>query len=564
MAQPAPKPTEWQIANAQELQVTDRQVLAMLRAAKRNVDRILADLPAGQQQIKRAQLESTRARLLAEQASVFERLGDIVAARRARAASRSAGLSAAVDRALLDAVGHGAEGQFLYESALQVGQRQIDAALARMKHSQLPLSKRIYNTSVWMGGRLGQLINTTLATSLNAKEFAAKARDWFNPNTPGGVRYAALRLARTEINNAFHAMTAEKAARDPWITEVEWNLSKSHPKPDICNEVHADSPFPADKVPARPHPQCMCYITPKPIEEDEFIDRFLKGEYDDFLDKELADAGWAPEEPEPQTQSKAAGTHEQQPEAIVQVAPEPVAEIVPKASTDGYSPGQWQVHNDTEERIRELQDDIRKLNPALSDEENRAFAEKLHGGTAEDGEILYKNGPHEVLFASKGTLTPEQQQRFLGYVDHMQGKFPSGRKMAIRVAPSSEFGWDVGGETTISTGHMRINEKVLKQDFWPGMPVSKGVPSALYVLAHEWGHAFPDKADARNTHTHKHAVDAGGMSRYGTQGGVDAEGHAAEGYAEAFAEWSLSNGKTTNPAALEYAKAFGWEARFGS
>lgn len=562
MTAPAPDPREWQIANAQELQVTDREVLAMLRAAKRRVDSILAELPAGKQEVRRAQLESTRARLLAEQAAVFERLGDIVSARRARAASRSAGLSAAADRALLGLVGKGAEGQFLYEGALQVGQRQIDAALARMRLSQLPLSKRIYNTSVWMGGRLGKLINETLATGLNAKEFAKRARDWFNPNTPGGVRYAAMRLARTEINNAFHAMTAEKAARDPWITEVEWNLSKSHPKPDICNKVAADSPFPSDKAPARPHPQCMCYITPKAIDEDEFIDRFLTGQYDDFLDAELAANGWAPEEPKPQTQSKAAGTHEQQPETIVQVAPEPIADITPKASADGYSPGQWQVHNDAEERIQEMQANIKKLNPALSDDENRAFAEKLVAGTSDDNDVIFKNGPHEVIFS--GSLSPEKQQEFLGHVDHMQSKFPANRELAIRVAPSSEFGWDVGGETTISTGHMRINERVLKQDFWPGMPVSKDVPSALYVLAHEWGHAFPNKEDARNTHTHRHAVDAGGMSRYGTHGGVDAEGHAAEGYAEAFAEWSLSNGKTTNPAAIEYARAFGWEARFGN
>jgi hypothetical protein len=316
VAIPKPKPSDWQIANAQELQVTDKQVLEMLRAAKKRVDSILAELPAGKQEVKRAQLESTRARLLAQQADVFERLGDIVSARRARAASRSAGLSAAADKALLDAVGRGAEGQFLYESALQVGQRQIDAAMARMRLSQLPLSKRIYNTQVWMQGRLGKLINETLATGLNAKEFARRARDWFNPNTPGGVRYAAMRLARTEINNAFHAMTAEKAARDPWIKQVDWNLSKSHPKPDICNEVHADSPFPSDKVPARPHPQCMCYITPKAIDEDEFIDNFLKGDYNDFLDKELAAAGWAPED------------QESTPKSTMELLSQPVPQVV--------------------------------------------------------------------------------------------------------------------------------------------------------------------------------------------------------------------------------------------
>jgi hypothetical protein len=509
-------------------------------------------------------LESTRARLLAEQASIFERLGDIVSARRARAASRSAGLSAAADRALLDLVGKGAEGQFLYESALEIGQRQIDAALARMKHSQLPLSKRIYNTSVWMGGRLGNLINETLASGLNAQEFAKRARDWFNPNTPGGVRYAAMRLARTEINNAFHAMTAEKAANDPWVHEVDWNLSKSHPKLDICNKVHAESPFPADKVPARPHPQCMCYITPKAIEEDEFIDNFLKGDYNDFLDKELAAAGWAPEEPAPKTASKAAATHEQVPEQLVPIAaptpPEP--DITPKASSDGYSPGQWQLQTDNTAAIEDLKKSLRAFNKDMSDEQLTAMAEKFLAGTTDDTDVEFRNGPHQVIFAGK--LSPEKQQEFLAHVDRMQSKFPANREMAIRVAPSSEFGWDVGGETTISTGHMRINERVMTQDFWPGMPVSKDVPSALYVLAHEWGHAFPDKHDARNTHVHKDAVKAGGMTRYGTHGGTDAEGHAAEGYAEAFAEWSLTDGKTTNPAAQAYAREFHWGERFGN
>jgi hypothetical protein len=535
MAIPKPDPRDWQIANAQELQLTDRQVLAMLRAAKKNVDKILAELPAGKQEIKRAQLESTRARLLAEQASIFERLGDIVSARRARAASRSSGLSAAADRALLDAVGKGAEGQFLYKSALEIGQRQIDAAMARMRLSQLPLSKRIYNTSVWMQGRLGKLINETLASGLNAKEFAKRARDWFNPNTPGGVRYAAMRLARTEINNAFHAMTAEKAANDPWVHEVDWNLSKSHPKPDICNVVHAESPFPADKVPARPHPQCMCYITPKAIEEDEFIDNFLKGDYDEFLDKELAAAGWQPEEPTPPTASQ---------------------------SGDGYAPGDWKLQTDNEQRIVEIQNRLKKAAPQMSDEQTREMAEKFLAGTANDTDVNYLNGPHEVLFT--GNISPEKQQLFLSYVDQMQTKFPAGRNLAIRVAPSTEFGWDTGGETTLGTGYIRINEKVMLQDFWPGMPVSKDVPSALYVLAHEWGHAFPDKEQARDKHAHHHAVQQGGMSRYGTQGGDGAEGNAAEGYAEAFAEWSLSNGKTTNKAAQDYAKRFKWGERFGN
>lgn len=307
MAIPKPEPRDWQVANARELQATDREVLAMLRDSKKRVDKVLAELPTGgASEVRRAQLEQTRARLLAEQSTVFERLGDIVAARRARSAARSAQLSAAADAALLATVGKGAQGQYLYESAREIGQRAIDTALARMRLSELPLSQRIYRSGVWMGGRLNKLINETLASgTLNAAEFARRARDWFNPNTPGGVRYAALRLARTEINNAFHAMSAEKYAATPWIERVDWNLSKSHPKPDICNTVHAGSPYPSDKVPVRPHPQCMCYITPKSVDEDEFIDRFVAGEFDEYLDAELERNGW--QEPEPPARPIATG-----------------------------------------------------------------------------------------------------------------------------------------------------------------------------------------------------------------------------------------------------------------
>lgn len=351
MAIPKPDPRDWQIANAQELQATDKEVLQLLRASKRRVDEILATLPTGKQEIRRAQLEQTRARLLAEQATVFERLGDVVAARRARSASRSARLSAAADAALLSLVGRDAQGQYLYDSALEVGQRAIDAAMARMRFSQLPLSRRIYNTSVWMGGRLGKLINETLASGLNAAEFAKRARDWFNPNTPGGVRYAAMRLARTEINNAFHSMSAAKYADTPWINEVEWNLSKSHPKKDICNEVHALSPYRADRVPARPHPQCMCYITPKPVDEDEFIDRFIAGEYDDYLDKELAANGW--EEPEAAPQP-----------AITPMVQAPPPTLTPPAWTPPNTGGP-ELSDDAWEQLSKRMDELKNAPPQL-------------------------------------------------------------------------------------------------------------------------------------------------------------------------------------------------------
>lgn len=295
----------------------------MLRDAYRNVNQQLNELVARDSPlisagVRRAQLEQTRSRLLANQAEIFERLGDIVAARRARAASRSQRLSAAADAALLSLVGKGPQAQYLYESALQTSQRAIDTALARMRLSALPLSERIYRTGVWMGGRLGKLINETLASGLNARDFAKRARDWFNPNTPGGVRYAAMRLARTEINNSFHAISAQKYAETPWIPNVDWNLSGSHPKKDICNELADESPYDSEEVPARPHPQCMCNITPRSVDEDEFVENFLNGDYDEYLDKELERNGWDVKRDRPKSAPLA-----EEPRARRDVAPEP-------------------------------------------------------------------------------------------------------------------------------------------------------------------------------------------------------------------------------------------------
>jgi hypothetical protein len=284
-----PEPGDWLAANAQQLRLGDRETLAMLRDAYRDVNAQLAKVTkfSANPTIRIAQLEQTRQRLLEIQADIFDRLGDVVGARRLRAVARSQRLSAASTAHLLDLVGKGPVGEALYKAALDVSDRAIEAAMRRMGLSAVPLSERIYRTGVWMNARLNRLINSALATGLNAREFAAKARDWFNPNTPGGVRYAAMRLARTEINNAFHASAVERAAAKPWVNEMDWNLSKSHPEPDKCDSVAAESPYPASAVPARPHPQCMCYVTEAEVDEDEWIERFGEGEFDDYLDSEL-------------------------------------------------------------------------------------------------------------------------------------------------------------------------------------------------------------------------------------------------------------------------------------
>lgn len=295
VAVPKPEPGDWLRAAADELRQSDQATLKLLQESYREINRILRNLPsqpdvAFGNLIYRAQLERTRRALLAEQAKLFDKLGDTVRARRLRSASRAAKLSAAANAALLRLVGQGKEGERLYEGAAITSQRTVDTVLARIGLSAVPLAERIYKTSAWMNKRLDTLIATTMARGLNAQRFAKVARDWFAPSVPGGTRYAAMRLARTEINNAFHATSIAYAQDKPWVSRMEWHLSKSHPGKDKCDVIAAASPYDVHLIPRKPHPQCMCYVTEVTPDEDEWIDRFIAGEFDDYLDAELAKA----------------------------------------------------------------------------------------------------------------------------------------------------------------------------------------------------------------------------------------------------------------------------------
>lgn len=293
MAIPKPEPGDWLKAAADELRQGDRATLKLLQETYRHINSILKGLPnqpdaAFGNLIYRAQLERTKRELLDAQSKLFDKLGDQVSARRLRAATRAAKLSTAATNALLLLVGGGEEGKRLYDGAVITAQRTVETMLARIGLSKVPLSERIYKTKVWMNGRLDRLIAQTMASGLNAQRFAKVARDWFAPSVPGGTRYAAYRLARTEINNAFHATSISYAQGKPWVSQMDWNLSKSHPAPDKCDEYAALSPWNVTEVPRKPHPQCMCYVTEVTPDEDEWIDRFVAGEFDDYLDSELA------------------------------------------------------------------------------------------------------------------------------------------------------------------------------------------------------------------------------------------------------------------------------------
>lgn len=76
-------------------------------------------------------------------------------------------------------------------------------------------------------------------------------------------------IARTEISNAYHQAQLVLTEQDKDLIGYRWRLSKSHPKPDICDYLAnvdyglGKGVHPKEKVPrTKAHPNCMCYLEP--------------------------------------------------------------------------------------------------------------------------------------------------------------------------------------------------------------------------------------------------------------------------------------------------------------
>lgn len=182
-----------------------------------------------------------------------------------------------------------------WRQALMASAAQGKESLISKASNGIPLSQNVYKTSVASTGKLQQTIQTGLGLGKTVAEIKKDVFKFVNPNTPGGASYAAQRLARTEVINAYHATAIRRAQESPWVETMIWNLSGSHKKPDECNayaeavEVKGGQAgeWPVNRVPAKPHPNCLCYVSPVAPDMDTFAKNFESGKYDKYIDGEM-------------------------------------------------------------------------------------------------------------------------------------------------------------------------------------------------------------------------------------------------------------------------------------
>ena len=104
----------------------------------------------------------------------------------------------------------------------------------------------------------------------------------FIKRIPKSVDYRALRIARSEMYASLQQANAIDAEANPGCSgQVNWILTEGAQHSCECPDLAAGSPYPADSVPAYPHPNCLCTLQPVMKSRDEFrkeIDAFMRGQ----------------------------------------------------------------------------------------------------------------------------------------------------------------------------------------------------------------------------------------------------------------------------------------------
>jgi hypothetical protein len=163
------------------------------------------------------------------------------------------------------------------------------------------------------------------------------------------------------------------------------------------------------------------------------------------------------------------------------------------------------------------------------------------------------------IFARTPKIRREHLEHTARVVDRLQARWPIAGPVYINLDRHESLqDPQSSAETVRGRGHIRLSERVFTQPQDAStehlMPSRLHADRASYVLVHEWAHARDDEPpdSSRKWQMYiEHAVP--GLSLYALHS-------PAEAKAEAFAEWVLTGGRTSNEHVRSYARTYRWEA----
>jgi hypothetical protein len=192
------------------------------------------------------------------------------------------------------------DSEALVHAQRSYARRTVATYLARGENG-IGLSQRVYRTRQLADGFVDRAVNRVILQGGSWQDIAKSVKPMVDPNTPGGVSYAAKRLARTELNNAFHTTQKAGAEVNPFVLGVRWHLSLSHTHKDICDALatgHSKGKpsgvYLPGELPPKAHPQCLCFTSNEMMDEEDFLDLVSDPDYLDGLVDEYGKADALP------------------------------------------------------------------------------------------------------------------------------------------------------------------------------------------------------------------------------------------------------------------------------
>ena len=281
---------------ARTSRASDRDILRTLAKASRDATAEavrLAELGGRANNVRSAQYRANAAELHKQMRLMYEAQGHLII--RGEQEAAQAAIEAMED--LNNRLFRGKRLKNIQNTVRASGRAGVDSYISR-RENIVQLSARLYGNREALVGAVDKRINSGLLRGQSAQEIARDISKYLSPRIPGGQSYVSMRLARTEINNAFHFTSIRHTREMPWVRGYRWNLSGSHPsKPDVCNQYatedhDGDGPgiFRKRGVPAKPHPNCLCYITTITMTSDEFNSAYKKGRFNAYL-KQVQSSG---------------------------------------------------------------------------------------------------------------------------------------------------------------------------------------------------------------------------------------------------------------------------------
>lgn len=109
----------------------------------------------------------------------------------------------------------------------------------------------------------------------------------FKGTLPKDIKYAAFRLARTEITNAFAQSTYSAGGKNPFYKGIEWRLSTAHRSSIQCACPGLVGFHAKGNEPDVPHPNCMCSQIPVLDEMKAATERAIRWVNDPSTDGDM-------------------------------------------------------------------------------------------------------------------------------------------------------------------------------------------------------------------------------------------------------------------------------------